>query len=294
MNKAGSVEGWSSPWLATTNWSVVVTAGGPPSRAAEEALADLLRTYWYPLYVYVRRRGHPPEDAQDLIQGFFLELVGKGRLRFADPERIRKITLGTPAVITVQPQGQVMSVGNSITLSVVAQGTPPLSYQWKLNGVSIPGATNAATWWTSWHHFAFVQEGSAKRIYIDGNLFLEGNNTAPLVNDFIDLWLGSDGTGASNLHGYLDDLAVYGSALSEENIALLATGTSPLDLQAAIPAITVIRQGADLKITFTGTLQSADAITGPWIDVGGAVSPVTIKPFGTASFYPKRFYRAKQ
>ncbi len=89
MNKAGSVEGWSSPWLATTNWSVVVTAGGPPSRAAEEALADLLRTYWYPLYVYVRRRGHPPEDAQDLIQGFFLELVGKGRLRFADPERGR-------------------------------------------------------------------------------------------------------------------------------------------------------------------------------------------------------------
>jgi RNA polymerase sigma-70 factor (ECF subfamily) len=42
---------------------------------AQSALAELCRTYWYPLYMFARRRGHPPEDAQDLTQGFFLHVL---------------------------------------------------------------------------------------------------------------------------------------------------------------------------------------------------------------------------
>ena len=80
---------WSSARLQTTHWSVVLAAGSEPSSAAQDALEYLLRTYWYPLYVYVRRRGNSPEDAQDLIQSFFLALIQKGRLRLANPERGR-------------------------------------------------------------------------------------------------------------------------------------------------------------------------------------------------------------
>ena len=76
--------------FTTTHWSVVLQAQGE-SPAAEEALEKLCRTYWWPLYGYVRRQGHSPEEAQDFTQGFFALLLErkdfdavrreKGRLR---------------------------------------------------------------------------------------------------------------------------------------------------------------------------------------------------------------------
>jgi RNA polymerase sigma-70 factor (ECF subfamily) len=74
----------------TTHWSVVLTAQSR-SPAADEALEKLCRTYWWPLYGFVRRSGYAPEEAQDLTQGFFALLLErhdldvvrreKGRLR---------------------------------------------------------------------------------------------------------------------------------------------------------------------------------------------------------------------
>jgi RNA polymerase sigma-70 factor (ECF subfamily) len=68
----------------------VLTAQGR-SPAADEALEKLCRTYWWPLYGFVRRNGYAPEEAQDLTQGFFALLLDrhdfdvvrqeKGRLR---------------------------------------------------------------------------------------------------------------------------------------------------------------------------------------------------------------------
>ena len=63
--------------FATTHWSVVRAAGQHDSPQAAEALEKLCRTYWYPLYAYVRQRGYSPEDAEDLTQGFFARLLGK-------------------------------------------------------------------------------------------------------------------------------------------------------------------------------------------------------------------------
>src|SRR5882724_3651303 len=57
--------------FATTHWSVVVHAGDSRSPEAESAMERLCRTYWYPLYVFVRRKGHNHEDASDLTQAFF-------------------------------------------------------------------------------------------------------------------------------------------------------------------------------------------------------------------------------
>ncbi len=61
----------------TTQWSVVLAAGGADSSVSRRALAALCETYWYPLYVYVRRRGYPAEDAQDLTQAFLASLLDR-------------------------------------------------------------------------------------------------------------------------------------------------------------------------------------------------------------------------
>jgi RNA polymerase sigma-70 factor (ECF subfamily) len=73
----------------TTHWSVVLTAGRHDTTRARAALESLCQTYWYPLYTYVRRRGHSPEDAKDLTQGFFACLLERQSLANADPNRGR-------------------------------------------------------------------------------------------------------------------------------------------------------------------------------------------------------------
>ena len=60
--------------FTTTHWSVVLPLK-VESPAAQEALEKLCRTYWWPLYGYVRRQGYSPEEAQDLTQGFFALLL---------------------------------------------------------------------------------------------------------------------------------------------------------------------------------------------------------------------------
>ena len=73
----------------TTHWSVVLAAGGDSTAGAKRALATLCETYWYPLYAYLRRQGHSAEDAQDLTQGFFQQILEKGTVEQADPNRGR-------------------------------------------------------------------------------------------------------------------------------------------------------------------------------------------------------------
>jgi len=77
------------PAFVTTHWSVVLSAGRSDSTRARAALARLCQTYWYPLYAYVRRRGHPPHDAQDLTQSFFAHLLERESIAGADPGRGR-------------------------------------------------------------------------------------------------------------------------------------------------------------------------------------------------------------
>ncbi len=76
-------------WFATTHWSVVLAAGEGSSAKAADALEKLCRTYWLPLYAYVRRKGSGPEDAQDLTQEFFACILEKNALSRARRERGR-------------------------------------------------------------------------------------------------------------------------------------------------------------------------------------------------------------
>jgi DNA-directed RNA polymerase specialized sigma24 family protein len=70
--------------FATTHWTVVETAGQNESPEAAAALEKLCRTYWYPLYAYVRRKGYDAPDAQDLTQEFFARLLARNYLGSAD------------------------------------------------------------------------------------------------------------------------------------------------------------------------------------------------------------------
>jgi RNA polymerase sigma-70 factor (ECF subfamily) len=67
--------------FVTTHWSVVLAAGESASAQSDLALSHLCRTYWYPLYAFVRRSGYSPHDAEDLTQGFFAHLLEKKILR---------------------------------------------------------------------------------------------------------------------------------------------------------------------------------------------------------------------
>jgi DNA-directed RNA polymerase specialized sigma24 family protein len=59
----------------TTRWTIVMRAAQSQAQGGQSALAELCRLYWYPLYIFARRRGYSPDDAQDLTQGFFLHLL---------------------------------------------------------------------------------------------------------------------------------------------------------------------------------------------------------------------------
>jgi RNA polymerase sigma-70 factor (ECF subfamily) len=75
-------------WFRTTHWSLVLTASNE-SDEARPALESLCRSYWYPLYAHVRRRGYDADEAQDLTQAFFARLLEKNFLRAADRNKGR-------------------------------------------------------------------------------------------------------------------------------------------------------------------------------------------------------------
>ena len=84
-------------FFATTSWSVVIAASEKDSPQAAAALEQLCRTYWYPLYCFIRRLGTGPADAQDLTQGFFACLLSRNLVSRAGPEvgRFRSFLLAS-------------------------------------------------------------------------------------------------------------------------------------------------------------------------------------------------------
>lgn len=71
----------------TTRWTLVVAAADSQRTEAHAALVALCERYWYPLYAYVRRRGYPPDQAQDLTQEFFVRVLEGRYLDRADRDK---------------------------------------------------------------------------------------------------------------------------------------------------------------------------------------------------------------
>ena len=72
--------------FATTHWSIVLAAGNSASPEHEQALSRLCKTYWFPLYAYLRRRGYDKHQAEDLTQAFFVQMLDKRRLSGVNPD----------------------------------------------------------------------------------------------------------------------------------------------------------------------------------------------------------------
>ena len=87
--QTGDAPATRGPVFVTTHWSVVLTATGADTTQAQAALEHLCRTYWYPIYHFVRREGHSMHDAQDFTQEFFARLLEKKWIAGADQSRGR-------------------------------------------------------------------------------------------------------------------------------------------------------------------------------------------------------------
>lgn len=93
-----SIEGeQKAAWFPATRWTDIVAAGRDGSPAAAEALNRLCTTYWYPIYAYIRRKGHSEADAKDIAQGFFSHLLERNLVGAADRTKgkFRSFLLGS-------------------------------------------------------------------------------------------------------------------------------------------------------------------------------------------------------
>jgi DNA-directed RNA polymerase specialized sigma24 family protein len=108
-----------------TAWSVVIAAGGDSSPRAHQALAELCRAYWPPIYAYLRRQGYNTQDAQDLTQSFFQHMLEDETLRRAsrDRGRFRNFLLGALKICLADEQARRRTLkrgGNFQMISVDA------------------------------------------------------------------------------------------------------------------------------------------------------------------------------
>jgi RNA polymerase sigma factor (sigma-70 family) len=108
--------------FATTRWSQVIKAGQAQTPESRDALASLCEVYWYPLYAYVRRWGHDPDQSQDLTQEFFARLLEKHYLRDADPSRgrFRSFLLASLKHFLSNERDRVLAIKRGGRVSIVA------------------------------------------------------------------------------------------------------------------------------------------------------------------------------
>jgi RNA polymerase sigma-70 factor (ECF subfamily) len=101
----------SAAAFATTHWSVVLEAQGE-SPAAQQALEKLCRTYWRPIFAFLRRQGVPPEEAEDITQGFFAELLERRSLNAVRKEkgRLRSFLLGGLKYFLANEERRTMAI----------------------------------------------------------------------------------------------------------------------------------------------------------------------------------------
>jgi DNA-directed RNA polymerase specialized sigma24 family protein len=107
----GASAGFGIAAFTTTHWSVVLEAQGE-SPAAQEALEKLCRTYWRPIFAFLRRQGLRPDEAEDITQGFFAELLERRSLDAVRKEkgRLRSFLLGGVKYFLANEERRAMAV----------------------------------------------------------------------------------------------------------------------------------------------------------------------------------------
>lgn len=134
----------------TTHWSLVLAAGAPSETSSDLALEQLCRTYWYPVFAYVRRRGFRPEDAQDLTQGFFARLLEKDWLKEADSSKGRfrtfLLTLLTRFLANEHERTQAQKRGGRIDFVALDAATAEARYALEPREESTPETEFSRRW----------------------------------------------------------------------------------------------------------------------------------------------------
>ena len=180
-------------------------------------------------------------------------------------------------------------------------------------GPNFPQATApTALTMDAWKHVAFTADGAQLRLYVDGKqvavtdyqsdlkvstvdfLSIGVRHDTNIVDDVTSIII--DAATPNYMGGMIDDLAVWNRAVTaDEMLAIYTAGKAGKDLSTVVetkpvitpttPTLTAVKSTAGLVITYTGTLQSADSITGTWTDVQGAASPFTAPTTGTQKYY---------
>jgi hypothetical protein len=144
--------------------------------------------------------------------------------------------------------------------------------------------------WTEWHHFTFVKNKEVKQIYVDGQPWLETINTGALPTDNVQLWIGAAPQSGNSIGGWIDNFAVFSSALTADEISQLFAGAAPQDIKpwaefaasspaptSGISGIAVVDGG--VTISFEGVLKSSTTVNGSYAPVAGASAPsYTVNP----------------
>src|SRR5438067_4589265 len=125
-------------------------AGQEESPPAQSALETLCRAYWYPIYVYVRRKGSGPDDAQDLTQEFFAQLIRKQHLRLADRNKgkFRTFLLATLDYFLAREWSRAhrQKRGGQFSFISLDQQTPEERYRLEPADSDTPEKTFAREW----------------------------------------------------------------------------------------------------------------------------------------------------
>ncbi len=167
---------------------------------------------------------------------------------------------------------------------------------------------NDVAWWNSWHYLVFQKKLATKEIWIDGQLFTTGQNDKPLPTDFTELYVGFDPADGARLQGVVDDIAVFKTALSPEDIAQLAGGAVPTSLPESTGLIaywnfndtavvplhidSAVRNGASLTIGWSGSkapylLERKSSLSDPsWVKVlTTSIASATVAIQGKSGFF---------
>lgn len=126
--------------FATTHWTVVLAAGRRHTPQSDAALEQLCQTYWFPLYAYVRRRGHAKPDAEDMVQGFFATFLAKNYLEGLEAERGR-----FRAFLLASLKHFLANEWNRSQRQKRGGGVTHLSLDWQSADTKFQAATTAAT-----------------------------------------------------------------------------------------------------------------------------------------------------
>lgn len=134
----------------TTNWSVVLRAGGPNSDEARDSLGKLAETYWYPLYAFARRNGQNDHDAMDLTQGFFEHLLRNQALDSLSPVkgRFRAFLLTSFKNFAANVRRAAQSVRRGGSVSTISLGN--VDFEARYNREQLAGESPDRIFERSW------------------------------------------------------------------------------------------------------------------------------------------------